>query len=273
MSFGFGIGDIIAVIQLAQKIRNKFTGAPNHVRNLRIVLQDIEEEPSVPDLDAIQNNKLKEIVNGCRNVLEDLQQMLNKYGELESDSRGVGKKIKIVWKKLQWDPKQIAELRSRIATSVNLLNNFQGKLTHKQLQEMKSNADQFYKRQAIQELNQESLKIVNWLTSIDYAPQQHDYIKQRQGETGKWLLDSQEFNNWVNSDKQKLFCPGIPGAGKTILTSIVVEEITNRLEKDKNMGLAYLYCNFRRKHEQTIDDLLSSLLKQLANVNLFYQTL
>jgi Cdc6-like AAA superfamily ATPase len=69
---------------------------------------------------------------------------------------------------------------------------------------------------------------------------------------------------WLNSGRQTLFCPGIPGAGKTILTSIVVEELTTRFSNDPNVGIAYIYCNFRRQNEQKIDNLLASLLKQLA---------
>ena len=61
-----------------------------------------------------------------------------------------------------------------------------------------------------------------------------------------------------------LFCPGIPGAGKTILTSVVVHELTTRFENDKTIGIAYVYCNFWRKHEQTAVDLIASLLKQLS---------
>ena len=96
--------------------------------------------------------------------------------------------------------------------------------------------------------------------------------------TGQWLLDSPEFQTWLRADKQTLFCPGIPGAGKTILTSIVVDELTTRFRNDETIGIAYIYCNFRRKHEQKAEDLLASLLKQLAqsltflpeNLNLLY---
>ena len=113
--------------------------------------------------------------------------------------------------------------------------------------------------------NQEQEAILNWLTPTDYAAQQSDFIVRRQEGTGQWLLDSDEFKTWLETDKQTLFCPGIPGAGKTILTSVVVEELTARFYKDKNIGIAYLYCNFRRENEQTIDNLLAGILKQLAN--------
>ena len=112
--------------------------------------------------------------------------------------------------------------------------------------------------------DQQRQTILDWLTPINYASQQNDFISRRQEGTGQWLLESEEFQTWLNADKQTLFCPGIPGAGKTILTSIVVNELTTRGFNDPTIGIAYIYCNFRRQYEQKIDDLLPSLLKQLA---------
>jgi Cdc6-like AAA superfamily ATPase len=76
-------------------------------------------------------------------------------------------------------------------------------------------------------------------------------------------LKSNEFQEWVNQSKPTLFCPGIPGAGKTIITSIVVEDLCIRFQNDASVGIAYVYCNFRRHEEQKPEDLLASLLKQL----------
>src|SRR5271155_4005075 len=70
--------------------------------------------------------------------------------------------------------------------------------------------------------DQESQKILDWLTPIDYAPQHSDFISRRQEGTGQWLLNSDQFQTWLNTTKQTLFCPGMPGAGKTMITSIVV---------------------------------------------------
>ena len=106
--------------------------------------------------------------------------------------------------------------------------------------------------------------ILDWITPIDYTPQQSDFINRRQKKTGEWILESAEFQTWLNNSSQTLFCPGIPGAGKTILTSIVIEELTTRFSDNLKIGIAYVYCNFRRQDEQKIDGLLASLLKQLA---------
>lgn len=106
--------------------------------------------------------------------------------------------------------------------------------------------------------------MLDWLTPIDYAAQQSDFVSRWQAGTGQWLLESVEFQAWVETDQQVLFCPGIPRAGKTILTSIVVDYLYTKFLKDANIGIAYLYCNFCRKDEQKAEELLASLLKQLA---------
>ncbi|KAH8585484.1 hypothetical protein B0O99DRAFT_603266 [Bisporella sp. PMI_857] len=91
---------------------------------------------------------------------------------------------------------------------------------------------------------------------------------RRQEGTGQWLLDSAEFHAWAEIEKQTLFCPGIPGAGKTILTSIVVNDLISRFHKNSTTGIAYIYCNFNRQEKQKVGDLLASLLKQLAESQL-----
>jgi len=110
----------------------------------------------------------------------------------------------------------------------------------------------------------EDIKILNWLTPIDYGPQQTDYIRRRQPGTGQWLLDSTEYQEWLSTDKQTLFCPGIPGAGKTIITAIVIDYVNTWFRNDPRIGIAFIYCNFRRQQEQKFQDLLANLLKQLS---------
>jgi Cdc6-like AAA superfamily ATPase len=110
----------------------------------------------------------------------------------------------------------------------------------------------------------EDIDIIDWLTPIDYGPQQSDFLRRRQPGTGQWLLNSAEYQAWLHSAKQTLFCPGIPGAGKTTLASLVIDDVITTFEKDTTTGIAYIYCNFRRQDEQSIEDLLANLVKQLT---------
>ncbi|KAL7950636.1 ankyrin repeat-containing domain protein [Trichoderma barbatum] len=114
--------------------------------------------------------------------------------------------------------------------------------------------------------SQEHQAILDWLTPVDYAPQHNDFFSRRQEGTGQWLLESVEFQTWLKTDGQTLFCPGIPGAGKTIITAIVINHLLDNVRDDPHIGIAYIYCNFRRHDEQTAEKLLTSLLKQLAQL-------
>ena len=109
----------------------------------------------------------------------------------------------------------------------------------------------------------ECRSVENWLCAVDYAAQQSDFINRREEGTGLWLLESTSFRSWLGEDKKTLFCPGIPGAGKTIITSIVVDYLLNEFRAHSKVGIAYLYCSYTRQHEQKLVDLMSCILVQL----------
>lgn len=72
---------------------------------------------------------MQDIADSCRNVLDKLERTIHKYGELKSDTGSVGRRIKRAWKRLNWEPEDIKELRGRIGTNIGLLNAFNGRLT------------------------------------------------------------------------------------------------------------------------------------------------
>jgi hypothetical protein len=105
--------------------------------------------------------------------------------------------------------------------------------------------------------------IMDWLSSADFPAQQSDFIARRQEETGLWFLNSYEFTEWVNGAYQTLFCPGIPGAGKTMMAAIAVDYLHNTVQTH-DVGVAYLYCNYKSYADQTSSSLLAAMLKQLV---------
>lgn len=121
-------------------------------------------------------------------------------------------------------------------------------------------------KKSVDQLNQlqERQNILDWLTSVDYSTQHNDFLSRRQEGTGQWLLESEQFQKWLDQSTETLFCPGIPGAGKTIVTSIVVEHLSSKFHNDATTAVAYLYCSYKQRQEQRPVDLLASLLKQLA---------
>ncbi|KAK6542442.1 hypothetical protein TWF694_006395 [Orbilia ellipsospora] len=110
--------------------------------------------------------------------------------------------------------------------------------------------------------------ILEWLTPIDYGPRQSYIFSCRQEGTGIWLLESPQFQSWIDSRKStSLLCPGIPGVGKTVMASIAVEYLIKKFPSNAfsshNTGVGFVYCNYSMHETQQGIDLVSALLKQL----------
>jgi ribosomal protein S24E len=111
---------------------------------------------------------------------------------------------------------------------------------------------------------QEKQVILDWLIDTNFGTQQSDVFAARQPGTCQWLLNSTKYHNWVENGDQTLHCPGIPGAGKTILSSVVINDLETKFGIDSTVGIAYIYCNFRNQQSQDIRMLVASVLKQLC---------
>ncbi|KAF1962050.1 ankyrin [Byssothecium circinans] len=105
--------------------------------------------------------------------------------------------------------------------------------------------------------------IMDWLSAVNFPAQQSDFIARRQEETGLWFLNSLEFTDWVSGTSQTLFCPGIPGAGKTMMAAVAVDHLQKTVQT-ADVGVAYIYCNYKRQADQTTSSLLAAMLKQLV---------
>ncbi|KAI9760770.1 MAG: hypothetical protein M1840_002216 [Geoglossum simile] len=120
------------------------------------------------------------------------------------------------------------------------------------------------KQQEVLDQEQRML-ILTWLSPLQMT-QVHQTFSNRAGEgSGKWLLMSDAFISWRKGTNKLLWCWGLPGAGKTVLASIIVNHL--RRERDEHMksriGIAVIYLRYNDP-EQTLDNLLGSLLRQLV---------
>lgn len=88
------------------------------------IIRDVEIVVPEQELTAQQQVELREIAEGCGDVLRDLDDTLGKYHELGTDSRGVGRKARRIWKRLKLEPEDIKDLRGRIVVNTGILNTF-----------------------------------------------------------------------------------------------------------------------------------------------------
>ncbi|KAF9769656.1 hypothetical protein IL306_012906 [Fusarium sp. DS 682] len=115
----------------------------------------------------------------------------------------------------------------------------------------------------LKQLDDDERQILDWISPLEPGKTQSDYLAKTISGTGLWLLSDKRFLQWRANTGKTLFCPGIPGAGKTFLTSIVIDHL-QKMTHHEEVGIAYFYCNFQSEQRQSARGLLSSLLKQLC---------
>ncbi|KAJ7328859.1 ankyrin repeat-containing domain protein [Mycena albidolilacea] len=108
----------------------------------------------------------------------------------------------------------------------------------------------------------ERAQIIDWLSPLNFFLRQADISRTRQSGTGAWLLDDVCFQEWKSGSGTTLWCRGIPGAGKTVLVSMVVDHLDTDSEI-KNICVACIYLNHKEAEDQTPGKLLSGLWRQL----------
>jgi Cdc6-like AAA superfamily ATPase len=108
-------------------------------------------------------------------------------------------------------------------------------------------------------------KLKAWLSSTDFVSQQSDIFRRRHEGTGQWFLDTPEFAEWLHPSQagRTLLCTGIPGAGKTMIAAVVIDHLVTKVQSS-TIGVAWLYCNYKSRSEQTGIDLLAALLNHLV---------
>ncbi|KAM0084401.1 hypothetical protein ACKRZS_003393 [Fusarium odoratissimum] len=88
--------------------------------------------------------------------------------------------------------------------------------------------------------------------------------KLRQGLTGIWLTQGPDFDFWYSTPGSRLWCSGIPGAGKSVLAVAKIEECLQRNAQDTRKAVAYFFCTYKNESSQHSTTILSSLCMQLA---------
>jgi len=127
MSYGYGIGDFIAVSKLAWDVYNAYKDAPEDFRNisdeiksLHIIIDRHKDKFQDKTLTSDEQSQLREILQGCTNVLENLDKLRTKYMRLGSDQGSSSQAID----RIKWTQESIAELRARLTSNITLLNTF-----------------------------------------------------------------------------------------------------------------------------------------------------
>ena len=130
MNFQLGVGDILELSRLAWDVYTMFTAykdAPEDFRNisdeiksLHIIVDRNKHKFQDKALNSDEQVQLQEILQGCTNVLRDLDKLRTKYMSLGSAQGSSSQAID----RIKLTQENITELRARLTSNTMLLNTF-----------------------------------------------------------------------------------------------------------------------------------------------------
>ncbi|KAJ6007891.1 hypothetical protein N7540_011867 [Penicillium herquei] len=121
----------------------------------------------------------------------------------------------------------------------------------------------------LQEDNFRSL--LKWLSSVPHTQHHKRHSEARISNSAQWLFHQPQYKEWKNSSSSSLFLlSGIPGCGKTCLTSAVIDSFLDEHSLNPlSAPVAYFYCGDNQLGQSRADpeEAIRSLSRQFAVVD------
>lgn len=108
--------------------------------------------------------------------------------------------------------------------------------------------------------------IYEWLAAPDVSLKHHEACKKRAQSTGGWFVASQQYTEWRAEPNAFIWLRGIPGCGKTILSSTIIDNLHQDCKRNHGHTLAYFYHDFKSA-DSYHGKMLRSLVAQLSQQN------
>ncbi|KAL2837355.1 ankyrin repeat-containing domain protein [Aspergillus pseudoustus] len=260
------------VLQIAKEYSEYFDKLSEMFEEIGYNLTCLRRYPRLyPDNDVLKESMVdifQAIVEFCVKAREVFQQGKKEHSTPRVfNSIGLRATWKLVWKPFKV---QFGGIIDRVKSSMSRIEH-EVDLAEKELASAsRAKADGERKLQAARWdtlLNRQELAQMNqWLAPANAVVNHNAATKLRHQGTGTWFIDGEPFKKWVSTDHSFLWLHAIPGGGKTILASTIIDWIRQRKER-AGVGLTYFYCDYKDKQKQSPTRIISTILSMIANKN------
>ncbi|CAO2649625.1 Nn.00g070100.m01.CDS01 [Neocucurbitaria sp. VM-36] len=286
------VASIIAIVQISDRVISscKFylEAASDTPSELRAILVEISTLKSV--LESLQFLETcahaapalwKQLsgqdgpIEECRRSITDMEKLFpaDNFAVAGSASGPKRRKVQLVRTSLAW-PLKARRARGLLQVIIQQKTMINLALTTDSSQEIKLIKND---TKEIRHMLTESQRreISQWLEKTDPSSIHNRAWKLHEKETSSWMLRSPEWDKWLAGDVPCLWIHGIPGAGKTILTSFLVEQLKKHCKHRERSGQSYYYCFFGHNQDEAAPFLqwtIAQLCRQSRSVpNLVYE--
>lgn len=214
------------------------------------VTKERDEKNGLPS-DVVES--IVTIVGSCDDHIKTLNEILIRTMPDPSDSAWkMGKKVVLSFRQEEKVRLVAEKLRSYVIY-----------LTHHAI----TNTSQDNRTVIVQNVvvqSDEQFRMLQWLSNDDPSIGHNRAVQKKQPGSGQWFLESADFSTWRSSPRSLAWLHGIPGCGKTILCSTIIEALQDVLEAKTSSTTAYWYFDFDKSSSLDVCNMLRSLIKQLC---------
>ncbi|KAF4500231.1 ankyrin repeat [Fusarium agapanthi] len=100
----------------------------------------------------------------------------------------------------------------------------------------------------------ETLEIIRWLEQTNPSSLHSLEFSKHEPQTTAWVTNSSQWMAWISSPSEPrlIWIYGLPGAGKTVLASYIIEELEKLCEPANGSACSYYYCHYSRDQDETV---------------------
>ncbi|KAI2464722.1 hypothetical protein F4781DRAFT_411946 [Annulohypoxylon bovei var. microspora] len=163
---------------------------------------------------------------------------------------------------------KIRYLRDNLGRHKRLIESHATIVQFEEIQQIRENERRKFEVDQRVETDRRRLRVIQWLSSYSMETLQEKYKETRSicSDSGRWLINDPQFQNWLDPNQSLrplLWINGKPGAGKTVLSSVIVEEA----RKVPQASTTFFYCKYGDPLRNTFICVARSLLAQLLKQN------
>ena len=105
-------------------------------------------------------------------------------------------------------------------------------------------------------------RMIAAIPAVDMQAKHGNLQALRHPGTGAWIFEDRAFKDWkASTQTSTLFCRGIPGCGKTVLASTIVNELQSS-EAGADCRVIYYYCDYTNQLTLQPSRIFGTLLRQ-----------
>ncbi|KAI1111850.1 hypothetical protein F5Y14DRAFT_424217 [Nemania sp. NC0429] len=259
----------------ASEARNEIKELADRLRSLAGILHSLGILANVLEND---NNTHPTIqlthVSDATKLLADIQLRLDRSQTRMSDSKLVAVHQSLKWPFTKTKTRELADklaqqqdvinlaLQADSLTSlVKLLGNSNDMKT--QLEAVKLGVTNLQMLTRV-EVDAERQRVLDFFLKVNPQPNLDTSLKLRHPGTGRWLTESLQFQQWIETTGSKMWLSGIPGAGKTVLAGAMVQKAMEKGKSSPKVGVAFFFCDYKDPKATVLSNILGALASQLA---------